>query len=60
MWSFTVQYYSAQSAALQTTLWGVLGTRFEPGTGSLEAGTLTTTPPSFLFNLFIGVKVTEP
>ena len=33
------------SAAPQTTLWGGPGPRFEPGTGCLEAETLTTRPP---------------
>ena len=36
------------SAAPQTTLWGGLGPRFEPGTGDLEARTLTTRPPHLL------------
>ena len=36
------------SAASQTTLWGGPIPRFEPGTTSLEAGTLTFRPPHFI------------
>ena len=36
------------SAAPQTTLWGGPKPRFEPGTGDVEAGTLTTRPPHLL------------
>ena len=36
------------SAAPQITLWGGPGPRFEPGTGDLEAGTLTTRQPHLL------------
>ena len=47
-----VQYLllAVRSAASQTTLWGGLGPRFEPRTGGLEAGTLTTRPPHLLMN----------
>ena len=37
--------YSALCCSSDCTLWGGPGTRFEPGTGGLEAGTLTTRPP---------------
>ena len=36
---------TALCAAPQTTLWGGPGTRFEPGTGGIVAGTLTNRPP---------------
>ena len=44
---FFITFYSntVWFADLQTTLWGRPGPRFEPGTGDLEAGTLTTRPP---------------
>ena len=38
------------SAAHQTALWGGPGPRFEPGTGSIEAGTQATWPPTLLTN----------
>ena len=42
------------SAAPQTTLWGGPGPKIEPGTGGLEARTLTTRPPHLLqFNFGI-------
>ena len=43
-----VQYYSVICRPSQTTLWGGPGPRFEPGTGDLEARTLTTRPPHLL------------
>ena len=37
-----VQKLTGQTAALQTALWGGPRPRYEPGTDSIEAGTLTT------------------
>ena len=39
---------TVRSAAPQTTLWGGPGPRIEPGTGDLEARTLTNRPPHLL------------
>ena len=45
----------------QITLWGSAGPRFEPGTGDLEAGTLTTPPyrPSHLLVNFALPHIAE-
>ena len=39
-----VPYYSVICHPSQSTLWGGPGPRFEPGTGDLEARTLSTRP----------------
>ena len=44
-----IQYYSTICRPSEHTAWGGgPGARFEPGTGDLEAGTLTSRPPHLL------------